>query len=145
MADKHPKLAVDVLVEENGKILLIKRNFEPFKGNWALPGGFVEYGETVEQAAIRELKEETGIEVELEGILGVYSDPKRDPRGHIISVVFFGSKTGGKKKGGKEVQDVAWKNINKVKKAKLAFDHSVILEDYKIIKMSIQGKEQKLK
>lgn len=137
MADKYPKLAVDILVEENGKILLIKRNFEPFKGKWALPGGFVELGETVEQAAVREAEEETGLEVELEGILGVYSDPERDPRGHIISIVFFGSKKDGKEKAGKEIQDIKWTNFNKTEGIDFAFDHATIVGDYKIIKMDM--------
>lgn len=138
MENKFPKLAVDVLVEENGKILLIKRNFDPFKGKWALPGGFIEYKETVEQAAVREVKEETGIDVELEGLLGVYSDPERDPRGHVISIVFFGAKKGGKEKAGKEVQDTLWALPEKTDGIDFAFDHAIIVEDYKIIKMDME-------
>jgi len=83
---EYPKVAVDVVLENKGKVLLVQRALEPFAGKWALPGGFVEEGETVEQAAVREVKEETGLDIELEGLLGVYSDPGRDPRGHIISL-----------------------------------------------------------
>ncbi|HDI74746.1 MAG TPA: NUDIX hydrolase, partial [Thermoprotei archaeon] len=83
---KRPLLAVDtVILTEDGAIVLIKRSKDPFKGYWALPGGFVEYGETVEEAAIREAFEETGIRIELLALVGVYSDPSRDPRGHIVS------------------------------------------------------------
>ena len=71
------------------EILLIRRGREPFKGKWALPGGFVEYWETVESAAVREVFEETGLKAKIAGLVGVYSDPKRDPRGRVISVAYF--------------------------------------------------------
>lgn len=79
---KHPLLTVDAVVtDENGKIILIRRKNTPFQGSWALPGGFVEYGETVEKAILREVKEETGILIEISELVGVYSDPGRDPGG----------------------------------------------------------------
>ena len=143
--NKSPKLTVDVLIEDKGTILLIQRKGEPFDGKWALPGGFVEYGETVEQAAVREVKEEVGIDVQLEGMLGVYSDPDRDPRGHIVSIVFIGTKKSGKEKKGKEIADFMWALLDKTDKIPFAFDHAVIAEDYKIIKMDMQAQEQKLK
>jgi 8-oxo-dGTP diphosphatase len=72
---RQPALTVDVIVREGKKVLLVRRKNEPFKGKWALVGGFVEYGEKVEEAAKRECKEETGLEIELERLVGVYSDP----------------------------------------------------------------------
>ena len=80
-----PKLMVDVVVpSEEGHILLIRRGTDPYEGYWALPGGFVEVGETLETAAAREAEEETGLEVEIIRLVGVYSDPDRDPHGGPI-------------------------------------------------------------
>lgn len=76
-----PKLMVDVVIPSSEGIVLIRRGSDPFEGQWALPGGFVEVGETVETAAVREVAEETGLAVELASLIGVYSDPERDPRG----------------------------------------------------------------
>ncbi len=84
---RNPTPTVDVVIQVPGRgVVLIERRNAPH--GWALPGGFVDYGETVEHAAIREAKEETGLDVELTGILGVYSDPARDPRKHSMSVVY---------------------------------------------------------
>ncbi len=124
---KTPKVTVDVLLEEGGKILLVKRAFPPFKGRWALPGGYIEYGERAEEAAAREAKEETGLDVELEGIVGVYSDPKRDPRGHQISIAYRAKKSRGMLKGSRETKEAKMWNIAKL--PKLAFDHAEIIRD----------------
>lgn len=78
---RSPRLTVDGIVCRGDEILLVLRAFEPFKGRWALPGGFVEYGETVEAAVSRELREETGLEVVPKGVAGVYSDPGGIPAG----------------------------------------------------------------
>ena len=86
---KSPKLTADGAIIKEGKILLIERKNEPFKGKWALPGGFVEYGEKVEDAVVREVSEETGLDTKIIDIVGVYSDPTRDPRGHIVTVVYL--------------------------------------------------------
>ena len=86
---KTPLLAADAVILFQGGIVLIKRENPPYQGCFALPGGFVEIGETVESAAQREAKEETGLEIELIGLVGIYSDPKRDPRGHIVSAAFL--------------------------------------------------------
>ncbi|HPC81679.1 MAG TPA: NUDIX hydrolase, partial [Methanofastidiosum sp.] len=94
-----PSLAVDILILFNNKLVLIKRGKEPFKDSFAIPGGFVEYGEAVESAAIREAKEETDLEVAELSLLGIYSDPNRDPRGHTISIVFHGKGIGIPKAG----------------------------------------------
>ncbi|HIJ98897.1 TPA: NUDIX hydrolase [archaeon] len=136
MSEKYPKLAVDVLIADETKgILLVKRKTEPFKGRYALPGGMVEYGETVEKAAVREVKEETGLDVELEGILGVYSDSDRDPRGHTVSIVFFATPKKGKISGSTETEDVGYKTLKEIENLELAFDHETIVEDFKIIQM----------
>src|SRR5713226_4427364 len=87
-----PPLAADVIVEIGDRVVLIERkNFPP---GWAIPGGFVDYGETVEQAAVREAREETSLQVELRALLGVYSRPDRDPRGQTIGIVYIGIASG---------------------------------------------------
>nr|WP_231551459.1 NUDIX hydrolase [Methanobacterium sp. SMA-27] len=110
-------------------VTLIKRKNPPYKGSWALPGGFVEYGETVESAAIRETKEETGLDVTLGDIVGVYSNPERDPRGHIISICFLGKKIGGKLMADTDAAEVKYFCLDEVSTIDLAFDHGKILED----------------
>lgn len=84
-----------VIICKDSSIVLIKRKKDPYKDSWALPGGFVEYGETVESAILREVKEETGLEIDLCRIVGVYSDPERDPRGHTVTICYLALKTGG--------------------------------------------------
>jgi ADP-ribose pyrophosphatase YjhB (NUDIX family) len=86
-------IASDTVLIEKGKILLIKRGNEPFKDMWALPGGRLENNETTEECAIREMKEETGLQVKIIKLIGVYSDPKRDPRG-IVSVAYLVKRKG---------------------------------------------------
>ena len=86
---KLPSITTDIFIfDEEFNFILIKRKNNPYKNYWALPGGFVEYGESVETAAIREAKEETNIDVELKDLVNVYSEPNRDPRGHSITVVY---------------------------------------------------------
>jgi 8-oxo-dGTP diphosphatase len=84
-----PKLMVDIVIPSEAqpgdtRLVLIRRGTDPFEGQWALPGGFVEVGETTEDAAVREAEEETGLRVELVRLIGVYSEPDRDPRGHNL-------------------------------------------------------------
>ena len=135
---KNPLLTVDTVITQNNSVVLIMRKNPPFKGSWALPGGFVEYGETVEMAAIRETKEETGLDIELDGIVGVYSDPNRDPRGHIISICFLGHKIGGELAADTDAADIQCMGIDEVSETELAFDHHKILEDaFKLLNMKV--------
>ncbi len=90
MDHRQPSFAVDCVVfDPQGRLLLIRRKNPPFQGQYALPGGFIEYGETTEQAAARELSEETGLHAVQLSLVGVYSDPGRDPRGHVVSIAYL--------------------------------------------------------
>lgn len=127
MPIKSPALTVDVVIAIDGKIVMIQRKNEPFKGMWALPGGFVDYGERVEDAARREAREETGLDVELIGLLGVYSDPNRDPRGHTVSVVYIAKPAGGELKAADDAAAV--KLIGPDENSQFAFDHAAVIGD----------------
>jgi len=124
---KSPKLTVDALIVEGSQVVLIRRINPPFQGMWALPGGFVDYGEKVEQACVREALEETCLEVEIKQLIGVYSDPGRDPRHHSVGVVYLCEKTGGKLKGSDDASEARWFPFDDL--PKLAFDHGKILSD----------------
>ncbi|MFX0056423.1 MAG: NUDIX domain-containing protein [Promethearchaeota archaeon] len=126
---RNPSPAVDVAVVDGEMLLLVKRGRDPYKDSWALPGGFVEYGETVEEAAAREVLEETGIRVTLEAILGVYSDPRRDPRGHTITTVFIARPVAGEPVAGDDAAEASWVSLESLEANMLAFDHSKIAED----------------
>jgi 8-oxo-dGTP diphosphatase len=124
-----PALTTDcVIVDGDGRVLLIRRKHEPFKGGYALPGGFVDIGETVEQACRREVSEEAGITIGALRLIGVYSDPHRDPRGHTVSVAFLASVPDGTApKAGDDAAAVEW--VADWRKEQLAFDHAQILAD----------------
>jgi len=125
------RLAVDLIIElEAGRILLIRRGNPP--PGWALPGGFVEYGETLEAAAIREAKEETGLEVELRQQFHTYSDPRRDPRGHTVSTVFL-ARARGTAQAGDDAAGVGLFSLEELP-SPLAFDHDRVLADYRAFK-----------
>jgi ADP-ribose pyrophosphatase YjhB (NUDIX family) len=126
--EKKPSVAVDIIIEfpDSESIVLIKRKNPPF--GWAIPGGFIEYGESAEETAVREAKEETNLDIELMGQLHVYSESWRDPRGHTISIVFVAK---GKGKAiamddAKEIGIFKEKNLPQ----ELAFDHRRILNHY---------------
>ena len=121
-----PNLMVDVVIPSGRGIVLIRRASDPFEGQWALPGGFVEIGETVEVAATRETAEETGLAVELARLVGVYSDPERDPRGHNVSVAFLARVVGGDLVAATDAAEVAVLDPDSVE---LAFDHRRIVAD----------------
>jgi 8-oxo-dGTP diphosphatase len=118
-----------IIITQDKKIILVKRVFDPYKDHWALPGGIVEYGETVEDAAIREAKEETGLDIKIEKLIGVYSDPDRDPRGHFVSVCFLCKPVGGNLETSEETKEVRTFSKEELKGIKLAFDHGKILRD----------------
>ncbi|HEX6709163.1 MAG TPA: NUDIX hydrolase [Rubrobacter sp.] len=121
-----PKLMVDVVIPSDEGVVLIRRGSEPFKGQWALPGGFVEKGETVEEAARREAAEETGLAVEISRLVGVYSDPDRDPRGHNVSVAFLAQVLSGQMQAASDASEVGVLDPATVE---LAFDHRQIIAD----------------
>ena len=127
MRYKTSKLTVDGIIIRDGKILLIKRNCNPFKNRWALPGGYIEYGEKVEDAVIREIFEETGLKVEIEKLFAVYSDPNRDPRGHTITIVYIVNIVNDILKSGDDASDARFFELEKL--PKLAFDHNKIIND----------------
>ena len=131
-----PKLMVDVVIPSGRGIVLIRRAGDPFEGQWALPGGFVEVGETVESAAAREAAEETGLAVELARLVGVYSDPERDPRGHNVSVAFLARVVGGDLVAATDAAEVAVLDPDSVE---LAFDHRRIIAD------AVGGSEARLR
>lgn len=121
-----PKLMVDIVIpDEGGRVLLIQRASDPYGGSWALPGGFVDVGETVEEAAVREAKEETGLDVEILRMVGVYSEPERDPRGHNVSVAFL-ARAQGDPSAASDAADAAFLDPSTVE---LAFDHEKIVAD----------------
>jgi ADP-ribose pyrophosphatase YjhB (NUDIX family) len=126
MKHEGPRATVDVIVEVDGGIALIRRRNPP--PGWAIPGGFIDYGERAEDAARREMREEVGVDVELVVLLGVYSDPARDPRGHTISTVYVG-RASGTPHAGDDAADVGVFRRETLP-APLAFDHARILEDY---------------
>jgi len=119
---------VDAIVERDDKLLLVKRKKDPSKGSLSFPGGKVDIGEKVEDAVKRELREETSLEIELTDILGVYSDPARDPRGHRISVTFIARIISGEAKAADDAESIEWLPLNDQRN--LAFDYNKILKDY---------------
>ena len=127
---RNPVPTIDIILQKGSDILLIKRKNDPFKDYLALPGGFVNEGESVEDAAKREAREETSLEIEPIDILGVYSNPKRDPRGHIMTVVFVGIILSGSARPEDDSAEIEWVNLDQIQNKKLAFDHEQIISDY---------------
>ena len=126
-----PLLAADILIElidQPGRpFVLIERKFPPY--GWAVPGGFVDVGETVEQAAIREAKEETGLDVNLTALLGLYSNPKRDPRNHTVTAVYL-AQAHGMPLAADDAKNCGLFTFENLPE-QLAFDHDIVLADYK--------------
>ena len=125
---KLPRVTVDTLVRDrSGRVLLVKRGRPPFRGKWALPGGFCEYGETTDQCGARETREETCVTVKIGRLLGVYSDPKRDPRGHTVTVLYAARPVRGEAKGSDDAAEARWFTRKEIRSLPFAFDHGQII------------------
>jgi 8-oxo-dGTP diphosphatase len=128
MNARNPSLAVDCVVfDPGGRLLLIRRKNPPFQGHFALPGGYVDYGETTEHAAVRELAEETGLVAASVTLVGVYSEPHRDPRGHVVSIAYRIETAGHDPRAGDDASAAAF--IANWEEVDLAFDHRSIVAD----------------
>lgn len=128
-AQRHPWVTVDGLVLEDGKLVAVVRRNPPFQGMPALPGGFVELGETVETAVLREVREETGLETRVLHLVGVYSDPRRDPRGHTITAAYALERTGGELRAASDAKAIVLLDPDRL--PEMAFDHARIVADWR--------------
>ncbi len=112
-----PKVAVGVIISQRGAILLNRRDIEPGRGRWSFPSGYVDVGEALTEAARREVREETGLEVEIGPLIGVYDNPKRP----VVFIVYAASAVTGEPMAGQEVQEVGYFLPNEL--PEMAFDH----------------------
>ncbi|HEY6148100.1 MAG TPA: NUDIX hydrolase [Thermoanaerobaculia bacterium] len=124
-ARQHPSVTVDGLVLVDGRLVAIRRRNDPFRGMPALPGGFVELGETTQDAVVREIREETGLETKVVRLVGVFSDPGRDPRGHTVTIAYSLERIGGKLEAGSDASDIVL--IDPEDPPSMAFDHNEIV------------------
>lgn len=122
---RHPSVTVDGLVLLDGKLVAVRRRNEPFRGMPALPGGFVELGETTVEAVVREVREETGLQTRVIRLVGVFSDPTRDPRRHTVSIAYGLEVDGGTLAAGSDAADIVL--IDPDRPPALAFDHNEIV------------------
>ena len=125
----HPFLTVDGILVHDRKVVAILRRNEPFRGMPALPGGFIELGERAEDAVVREVREETGLETRVVRLVGVYSDPARDPRGHVVSIVYEVERVSGALRAGTDAEAVVL--LDPFRPPAMAFDHVRILEAWR--------------
>lgn len=137
----RPALTVDgIIFDKENNLVLIRRKNPPFKGRLALPGGFVEYNETTEEAVIREIREELGIETKVSSLVGIYSEPSRDPRQHIVTVVYWLEPLSDKFKAGDDAISFEIIPQTSVKKLQdLAFDHYQIISDAIMLRNKKKG------
>ena len=125
----HPAVTVDGLVLVDAKLVAVRRRNDPFRGMPALPGGFVELGETTLEAVVREVREETGLETRMVRLVGVFSDPDRDPRGHTVSIAYALEAIGGRLKAGSDASAIIL--VNPDDPPKMAFDHNDIVRKWR--------------
>ena len=131
--EARPTLTVDVLIpNKEGNLLVIRRGHAPYEGMWCWAGGMVDPGETVETTGVREVKEETGLSVSIERVVGIYSKMGRDPRGHYISITLLAKPVDEKPRITEEATD--WKWATSTEKLEMAFDHARIRADYERMK-----------
>ncbi|MBL8002472.1 MAG: NUDIX hydrolase [Flavobacteriales bacterium] len=129
-SDQRVALTVDAVVTDaRGRVLVMERGTGPFRGSWVLPGGYVDPGETVEQACIREVREELGLAVKLTGLIGIYSEPGRDPRGAVVSIAYRAEVTGGTLTVTDEARAHRW--LEPEEEVPMGFDHARILADHR--------------
>ncbi|HSS45191.1 MAG TPA: NUDIX hydrolase [Thermoanaerobaculia bacterium] len=125
-----PRLTVDAWIRDRkGRLLLVRRGRPPFRGRWCLPGGFCEWKETTEACCARETKEETGLDVAVGSLLGVYSRPDRDPRGHNVTVLYAAKPVRGRVKGGDDAAEARWFTPRELCNLPFAFDHGRIVSE----------------
>jgi len=144
MEYKKPSITVDGAIVKNNNILLIKRKNNPYKNCWALPGGFVEYGESYEQAAKREGKEETNLDLTLKSQFMAFSSPGRDKRFHTATLVFVAEGIG-IAEGKDDAKSAKWFSKNEIKSLNIAFDHKEIIKRYLKYKKFLKKKNSSFK
>jgi 8-oxo-dGTP diphosphatase len=127
---KKQSITTDIfIINDKNEFILIKRKNNPYKDHWALPGGYLNYGETVENGAVREAKEETNIDVQLKKLFNVYSKIDRDPRGHTVTIVYLAKGDFKNLKANDDAIDAKIFTKNDLSSLNLAFDHEIILND----------------
>jgi 8-oxo-dGTP diphosphatase len=127
---KYPRLTVDSFVlDRKGRLLLVRRGRPPFRGHWGLPGGFCEWKEMAEGCCARETLEETGLRVRVGELLGVYSAPDRDPRGHNVTVLYAARPVSGRVRGGDDAAEARWFAPAELARLPFAFDHGEIVRE----------------
>jgi len=125
---RKPSVTADGIVVKGHEIALIRRGKEPFKGSYALPGGFLNYGETLEHCVVREVQEETGLRTEIVSLVGVFSSPDRDPRGHFVTAVYHLRVVGGTMRAGDDAEGAEWVHLDRL--PRFAFDHGKIVQSF---------------
>ncbi|MEO7995151.1 MAG: NUDIX hydrolase [bacterium] len=136
-APLSPALAVDIIIQTPEGIVLIHRANPPYQDKWCLPGGFVDIGETCENAARREAEEETGLVVRIGKLVGVYSDPQRDPRRHVVSVCYTAVPISGTLKAADDAREV--RTFQSLASGQLGFDHAQMCEEAGVLVMNQTG------
>src|SRR6266571_9038797 len=129
VAQAHPSVAVDGIVLHGGKLVAVRRKNDPYRGMPALPGGFVELGETTVEAVVREVREETGLETKILRLIGVFSDPSRDPRGQTVTIAYALEAIGDRLKAGSDASAIVL--VDPDDPPRMAFDHNEIVRKWR--------------